>query len=121
MFKFWGKVRRHNQRGKKLGFPTANVNLSKKIPEGIYISQTKLKDNFYPSLAFIGQAKTFNETKFLAEIFILDFNKNIYGKWISVELITKIRNNQKFNSTDALIRQMREDERVARKYFNLPF
>jgi len=50
MNKFWGKVRKHNQRGKKLGFPTANVNLRKKIPEGIYISQTKIGQNLFPSL-----------------------------------------------------------------------
>lgn len=121
MYRFWGKVRKCSQRGKKLGFPTANVNLNKKVPEGVYISKTKLGEMVYPSLTFVGSAKTFNEKKYLSETYILNFNQDIYGKWISVKLIKKIRNNQKFNSTDALIRQMREDERVARKYFNLPF
>lgn len=116
--KIWGKVRVHNQRGKKLGFPTANVNLKKSIPEGIYISKTKIENKIYPSLTFIGKAKTFNEKKFHAETYILDFEKNIYGKWISVELIKKIRNNKKFNSTDELIAQMKKDEIVARKYFS---
>ncbi|MDO8638977.1 MAG: riboflavin kinase, partial [Candidatus Daviesbacteria bacterium] len=108
-----------NQRGKQLGFPTANVNLTKNIPEGIYISKTKIKKNIYFSLTFIGTAKTFNEKKFLAETYILDFDRNIYGKWISVELIKKIRNNQKFNSAEDLVKQMKQDEQEARQYFSL--
>lgn len=117
MYKFWGKVRIHNKRGKKLGFPTANVNLYKKIPEGIYISITKIKSIKFPSLTFIGKAKTFDEQKFHAETYILDFNRNIYDQWISVELLKKIRDNQKFNSAKELINQMKKDEEEARKYF----
>ena len=115
--KFWGKVRRYNQRGKKLGFPTANINLRKNIPEGIYISKTKLENKSYPSLTFIGTAKTFNEKNIHAESFILDFNKNIYGKWISVELLKRIRSNKKFDTVENLIKQMKKDELLARKYF----
>ncbi len=119
MFKFWGKVRTHNKRGKDLGFPTANINLRKKIQEGIYISQTKIKNQKYSSLTFIGIAKTFNEKKFLSETYILDFNKNIYDQWISVELIKKIRGNQKFKSADDLTAQMKKDEQEARLYWGL--
>lgn len=117
MYKFWGKVRKHNQRGKKLGFPTANVNLSKNIPEGIYISKTKIDNSTHPSLTFIGKVKTFNETKYHSETYILDFNKNIYGKRITVDLLKKIRENKKFNSVKDLISQMKKDEQKARKFF----
>lgn len=117
MYKFWGKIRKHNQRGKKLGFPTANVNLSKNIPEGIYISKTKIDDSTHPSLTFIGKAKTFNEKTFQAETYILDFNQNIYGKWISVELLKKIRGNKKFNSAEELIQQMKKDAVMAETFF----
>ncbi len=119
MYKLWGKIRKHNQRGKELGFPTANVNLRKKIPEGVYISLTKLAGKIYPSLTFIGTAKTFNEEKFLSETYILDFDKGVYGQWISVNLIKKIRDNIKFASADELITQMQKDESEARKYFKL--
>lgn len=119
MYKLWGKVRQHNQRGKKLGFPTANLNLSKKIQEGIYISKTKIKSTVYPSIAFIGKAKTFNEKNIHAEIYILDFKKKIYGRWISVVLFKKIRNNRKFKSANDLVKQMKKDEEIARKYFVL--
>ena len=117
MKKFWGKVRKHNQRGRKLGFPTANINLIKNIPEGIYISKTRLGNLLYPALTFIGSAKTFNEKRFHAETYILDFNQDIYGKWISVELLKKIRGNKKFNSARSLIKQMKKDEKKARDYF----
>ena len=117
MYKFWGKVRKHNQRGKKLGFPTANINLAKNIPEGIYVSQAKIGTSIYPALTFIGKAKTFNEKKFHAEVFILDFNKNIYGLWISVKLLKKIRDNKKFNSVEELVTQMKKDEEEAKRYF----
>lgn len=118
MYKFWGKVGIRNKRGKTLGFPTANINLYKKIPEGIYISITKIKSIKFPSLTFIGVAKTFNEKKFHAETYILNFNQNIYDKWISVELLKKIRGNQKFKSVDNLIKQMKKDEKKARRYFS---
>ncbi len=119
MYEFWGKVRQHKQRGKKLGFPTANISLHKNIPEGIYISKTKLGYSLYPSLTFIGRAKTFGEDKFHAETYILNFNKDLYNLWISVKLLKKIRNNKKFASAEELIRQMKKDEKQARKYFRL--
>lgn len=117
MYKFWGKVRKHNQRGRKLSFPTANVNLKKNIPEGIYISKTEIGNSIYPSLTFIGTAKTFNENKFHAENYILDFNQNIYDKWITVKILKKIRPNKKFKSAEDLIKQMKQDEKEAREYF----
>ena len=127
MYKFWGKVRIDHQRGKDLGFPTANVNLSKNIPEGIYISKIRINGIEHKSLTFIGKVKTFDGKKYQSETYILDFdeqvpsfgNRNIYGKWISVDLIKKIRENQKFASAKDLVNQMKKDEEVARKYFGI--
>ena len=120
MYKFWGKIRKQNQRGKKLGFPTANINLHTNIPEGIYVSTTKVDKHKYQSVTFIGSAKTFNEKSFQAETYILDFNRILYGQWIKVELLKKIRDNQKFDSAAELINQMKKDEKEARKFFSLP-
>ncbi len=117
MYTFWGKVRKNIQRGKKLGFPTANINLVKKIPEGIYISKSKIDGRIYPSLTFIGIAKTFNEKIFQAETYILDFKKDIYGMWITIDLLKKLRENKKFPSAQDLMIQMKKDEAAARKYF----
>lgn len=117
MFQIRGKVRKYNQRGRQLGFPTANVDVHQKIPEGIYVSETMLEGKKYHSVTFIGRVKTFNEKKFHAETYILDFDKNIYEKWISVSLIKKIRDNKKFSSVDDLVKQMKDDEKKAREYF----
>ena len=119
MNKIWGKVRKGDQRGKDLGFPTANINLTKNIPEGIYISKIKLENKIFPALTFIGRADTFNSKKKNCETYILDFGKEFYGKWITVNLLKKIRENEKFNSVKELIIEMKKDEQEARKYFEI--
>ncbi len=83
-----------------------------------YFNKRSLKKlRFFKSITFIGIAKTFGEKKFHAETYILDFNQNIYNKWISVELIKKIRGNIKFNSAKDLVEQMKKDEQETRRYF----
>lgn len=105
------------QRGKALGFPTANVPLTQAIPEGIYISRITVKDTIYPALTFIGVAKTFNETDYQAETYILDFDQDIYNLSVSIHLLEKIRDNMQFSSVDELVTQMEDDTKVARSYF----
>jgi len=117
MTKLKGKVKKGNSRGKALGYPTANINLFKNIDQGIYISKTKVNGKEYNSLTFIGNATTFNETKIKAETYILNFNSNIYGKFIYIELIKKIRGNVKFKSEKELVDQMDKDLKVAKDYF----
>ena len=109
LFVFWGKVKKGKQRGKILGFPTANISLYKKIPEGIYASKVKVDKKNYLAATFIGSPKTFNEKDYKAESYILDFDKNIYGSWVTVTLFKKIRENKKFSSQHKLIEQMKKD------------
>lgn len=118
MQKFKGKVIKGKKRGKALGFPTANIVIGGDAEEGIYISRIYLKKIDYPSLTFIGAAITFGDKKVQAESYILDFNEDIYGKEVEVELLKKIRNNQKFATVEELIKAMEEDERLTREYFN---
>ena len=113
---FWGKVIKGQQRGRKLGFPTANLNLHQSIPEGIYISMIKYSGRTYPSTTFIGPSKTFGETEYKAETYIHDFNRNIYGEYITVWLIKKIRSNKTFKSTNDLIIQIKQDIRESKDY-----
>lgn len=115
---FWGKVKKGHVRGKALGFPTANLRLHKNISEGIYISRVRIGSKWLNSLTFIGAAKTFGEIKKAAEVYILDFNQNIYERWITVRLLKKIRENKKFDSINELKKQMKEDEKKAGEYFN---
>lgn len=113
-----GKVVKGKQRGKSLGFPTANIALTQKIPEGIYISKTRFNNKTKPSITFIGVAETFNERILQAETFILDFKGDLYGKLIQVELIEKIRESKKFENEKELIDTMKEDERITRVYWD---
>ncbi|MBI2074738.1 MAG: riboflavin kinase [Candidatus Levybacteria bacterium] len=112
-----GKVRKGKKRGKALGFPTANIPLHKNIPEGVYVSKTKINGDTYNSITFIGRAKTFNETKYQAETFIFSFERNIYNKWITINLLKKIRDNKKFKSSQELVMQIKRDEKEAKEYF----
>ena len=115
--KFSGIVVRGKNRGKKLGYPTANVLIEAIFKEGVYVSETTLDKNKLQSITFIGNAKTFNEQDYQSETYILDFNQDIYDQKIEVQLLKKIRDNQKFESADALILQMKKDEEEGRKYF----
>ncbi len=117
MVTFWGKVKKGHGRGEGLGFPSANIGLNRHILEGIYLSKTKIEGKIYPSLTFVGAAKTFNDTKYHSETYLLDFSGNLYNKWISIRLIKKIRENEKFENAKELVAQMKKDELVAREYF----
>lgn len=112
-----GKVQIGERRGKLLGFPTANLRNTKIIEEGVYISSVKVSGKLYEALTFIGAPRTFNVNKSRVEAYIFDFNKDIYGKWLSIFLIRKIRNNIKFQNIDELINQMKSDETIARNFF----
>jgi riboflavin kinase/FMN adenylyltransferase len=113
----WGKVKPGSKRGKLLGFPTLNLKLHKNISEGVYLAKVKIEGRLFSSLTFVGAAKTFGQKQKKVESYILDFDKDIYGKWITVELSQKIRGNIKFNSEKELIRQIKKDLKFAMETF----
>lgn len=100
-----------------MGFPTANIALHKHIPEGIYLASVSLKGKRHSALTFIGKAETFQHAVYQSETYLLNFNEDIYGEWMGVHLIKKIRDNEVFVTEDALIRQMENDKKVAEEYF----
>jgi riboflavin kinase/FMN adenylyltransferase len=111
--RFKGLVKKHLGRGKKLGFPTANIEAPKDCEDGLYVGWAVQK----PALIFIGANETFDEIERRAEVYILDFAGDLYDQEIEVEIIKKLRGVTKFDSAEDLIAQMREDERVARDFF----
>lgn len=117
MDKFSGKVKKHLGRGKQLGFPTANLDIVADIEEGIYLGVIYLNTVKYESIIFIGSAVTFGEKEKTFEVYVLDFNQDLYGKEIEVNLINKIRENKMFETKEELIAQMQKDEEVAREFF----
>lgn len=111
----------HGQKiGTKLGFPTANLNLifDYIIPaEGVYLTNTLINNEKYLSITSIGTNPTVTDDKKIKiEVFIIDFNKQIYEKTISIEFIEKIRGQIKFNTKEELIQQMNKDLDYAIKY-----
>lgn len=104
-----GKVIHGQKRGKSLGYPTINLRQHKYYEEGIYRSRTSINKQLYKSITFIGIAKTFNAKKSYIETYILDFNNQIYGQFATIKLLSKIRDNQKFNSAEELINQIKKD------------
>lgn len=111
-FSLSGEVIKGFQRGKDLGFPTANLSFdgNQIIPKnGIYATQVTLNNNLFNGATSIGTNPTFNNEHKSIETFILDFNRNIYGENIKVEFISKIRDEETFNSTEDLIIQMEND------------
>jgi riboflavin kinase/FMN adenylyltransferase len=116
-----GAVVKGSERGRLLGFPTANVAYESDIipPQGVYAVKVLLNKEEYTAIANIGTRPSFEKhnTKLLLEVYILDFSKNIYGKRIEVQFLKKIRNEKKFPNAPALIKQIQKDEVFARKYF----
>lgn len=117
LFTIKGIVRRGKSRGKLLGFPTANISIDTHIPEGIYLSVTHFQNKKFPALTFIGIAQTFHETLYQAETYILDFDQDLYEQEITVDLLEKIRDSEKFSSQKTLITQMEKDKRIAQEFF----
>jgi riboflavin kinase / FMN adenylyltransferase len=98
-----GKVVHGAARGRQLGFPTANIHMRHERPALTGVYAVKL-DGL--------------NSKLLLEVHVLDFNDDLYGKHVHVEFFHKIREEQKFESLDALKAQIAQDIIVARQYFN---
>lgn len=119
-YSFKGKIVRGDGRGKKLGFPTANLstgNEDKLIPaKGIYAAECKVENEKHFGLLSLGSRPTFHKDgNIIPEFYIFDFDKDIYDKIMQVNMVEKIRDEEKFNSVDELIIQMNKDEEAGRK------
>lgn len=104
--------------GNKIGYPTANIELNDYVvpKNGVYLSRIIIDNKNYFGMSNIGYHPTINElNKPLLEVYIFDFNENIYEKNIKVELIKYIRDEKKFNSVDELLKQLSFDEFECRK------
>ncbi len=101
--------------GRKLGFPTANILISEAlhIKNGVYRSRTDIEGVWFSSITNVGHNPTTGFETRRAESYIFDFEGNLYGKSIRVELTEMIREEQKFDSVEALRAQVKLDiERV---------
>ncbi|MEJ2505518.1 MAG: bifunctional riboflavin kinase/FAD synthetase [Ignavibacteriaceae bacterium] len=116
-YSFTGRVVKGDGRGKVLGFPTANLkteNNDKLLPAiGIYAVELFIDNQKHFGLLSIGRRPTFYEQgELVAEVYIFDFNENIYGKDVTVNVVERIRGEEKFSSADELINRMNIDKKI---------
>lgn len=113
-----GTVVHGDKRGKKIGYPTANIqpqNSQKVIPkDGVYAVWVRFEGEFYGGMMNIGQRPTFNGGGTVLEVHILNFEKEIYGKDIQLQFVKRIRDEQHFESIEDLKNQLRKDEKEVR-------
>ena len=113
-----GKVQRGRQLGKKIGFPTANIDIKDYILAcpGVYSVKVKLpnKKNFN-GIANLGYRPTFNGKKILLEVHLFNFSGNLYNKVLTVSFLSFIRKEKKFKNVDLLKKQIKADLIKARK------
>ncbi|HWY79431.1 MAG TPA: riboflavin kinase [Candidatus Sulfotelmatobacter sp.] len=117
LYKISGTVIHGENRGKSLGFPTANIRLDNKVSEGIYAGSVTINGKIYYTASFVGAPKTFHTTDVKLENFIFDFDGDLYGKSITIRLYKKIRDNKKFISVDDLVKQMHHDVEEIKVFF----
>jgi len=111
-----GEVIPGAKRGRELGFPTANIKLddSCALKHGIYAVRVGIGDTRYDGVANFGRRPTFDNGAPLLEVFLFDFDGDLYGQTLDVALVGWIRPEQKFESAETLKRQMAADVAQAR-------
>ncbi len=116
-----GPVLQGAQRGRTIGFPTLNVGVAADRalpPNGVYVSRAHHGDRTFMAATNIGTNPTFtdsNQRHF--ETYLLDFEGDLYGQVVTVEVLHRLRDELKFESVDALIEQMNRDILATREWF----
>ncbi|MDP5099112.1 MAG: bifunctional riboflavin kinase/FAD synthetase [Crocinitomicaceae bacterium] len=122
-FLFNGTVVEGSALGRELGYPTANIDVEsgiKLIPgNGVYAVIVEVDGVLHEGMMNIGVRPTIeNETTAKIEVHLFDFNSNLYGKSLTVQLLSRSRDEIKFNSLDELKNQLKKDEEIIRAFFS---
>lgn len=123
-FSLSGIVVEGDKRGRKIGYRTANLQVKSDtlLPKsGVYAVKVFYKNHSYEGIANIGVKPTFKDHLIepSIEVHIFDFNQNVYGKNLVIQLIKYIRDEKKFNGIEELISQIKQDEQEVRTLFQL--
>ena len=113
-----GIVQKGRQQGKKIGFPTCNIEMNDYViaMPGVYAVNVKRRNSnkYLKGIANLGYRPTFNQKKILLEVHIFNFSGNLYNKYLSVEFIKFIRKEKKFKNVTQLRKQIQNDLKVAK-------
>ena len=112
-FSLLGKVTHGEHRGTGIGFPTVNLTVDAKMalpPDGVYATRAYIGEEEFQAMTNIGRRPTFGDNKERTiESFILNYNQEIYGKELKIEIIQRLRDEKHFDSIDELKTQIAED------------
>ena len=121
-FLIQGTVVKGRALGKEIGVPTANIHINNKWkllpPYGGYAVEVEISEKTHFGMMNIGINPTFDDTEMKIEVHIFDFDQNIYGQKIQISIISRVRDERKFNSLDELKNQLFIDEQCIREMFN---
>lgn len=113
-----GTVVHGEKRGKKIGYPTANIkpqNEKKVIPQkGVYAVWVRYEGEFFKGMMNIGERPTFKGDSIILEVHILDFDSDIYGKDVQLQFVKRIRDERQFGGEEELKNQLKKDEETIR-------
>lgn len=114
-----GRVVHGDKRGKKIGFPTANINpenRNKVIPKkGVYAVWVRVEGEYYEGMMNIGIRPTFDGNKERLEVHIFEFDEDIYGKEVQIQFADRIRDEKPFDGIHELKQQLEEDRKETKK------
>ena len=115
-----GTVVNGKQLGGKIGFPTANLSIKedyKLIPKtGVYLIRSKINSILVFGMMNIGFRPTLDGNHQTIEVHFFDFNKNLYNQYLKIEILYFLRDEEKFDSVEKLILQLKEDQKIALNY-----
>ena len=119
--KITGIVVKGRQEGRKIGFPTANITIDHKLNNlnklkmGIYAGRIKVKNQWHDTATYYGKALTYNFDTVVLESHILDFEDDIYGQQVDLEIVQFVRPVIKFGSIEELTNQIKLDCKKCRE------
>jgi riboflavin kinase/FMN adenylyltransferase len=118
-YRICGRVAHGDKRGRTIGFPTANVDLHRRVSSvhGVFAVRVHgLEQGVLPGVANIGTRPTVTgDPRYLLEVHLFDFAREIYGEHVEVEFVHKLRDEKRFESFEELRRQINQDAWQARK------
>jgi riboflavin kinase/FMN adenylyltransferase len=115
-----GRVVPGANRGKALGFPTANLETANELlpPNGVYATMTTIDGIVHPSITNVGVRPTFGDTtKTMIEAYVLGYEGDLYGRFVRLGFVQRLRDERKFDDVDALRAQIEADRRRAERLF----
>lgn len=118
-FSLRGPVALGDQRGRTIGFPTANIVAEEQymLPaDGVYVCRAKFSDQSYGAVTNVGMRPTFAGTRRTVETYLLDFAGDLYGELLQIEFLHRLRGEQKFDGISALVAQITTDVGAARSW-----